>query len=66
MKRTLITSGILWMLSAPAYAANELEIIRDEIRQMKSAYQSRIDALEARLAQAEGRIQQAVPPLDRR
>lgn len=58
MKRTLIASGILWMLSAPAYAADELEIIRDEIRQMKSTYQTRIEALEARLAQAEGRIQQ--------
>ena len=29
MKRTLITSGILWMLNAPAYAVNELEIIRE-------------------------------------
>lgn len=59
MKRTLITSDILWMLSAPAYAPNELEIIRDEIRQMKSAYQARIESLMARLAHAEGRIQQA-------
>ena len=35
------------------------EIIRDEIRQMKSAYQARIESLMARLAHAEGRIQQA-------
>ena len=59
MKRTLIASGILMMLGAPAHAADELTAIRDEIRQMKATYEARIQALEARLAQTESAAQQA-------
>lgn len=59
MKRTLIASGILMMLGAPAHAADDLTAIRDEIRQMKATYEARIQALEARLAQTEGVAQQA-------
>ena len=59
MKRTLIASGILMMLGAPAHAADDLTAIRDEIRQMKATYEARIQALEARLAQTERAAQQA-------
>lgn len=50
----------LWMLAAagvlaslPARANDDLKSLRDEIAQMKQAYEQRIDALETRLKEAE-------------
>lgn len=71
MKRTLIASGILMMLSAPTYAADDLTAIRAEIQQMKASYEARIKALEARLAATENAAQadannepvQTAPPI---
>lgn len=59
MKRTLIASGILMMLGTPAYAADDLAQIRQEIQQMKASYEARIQQLEARLAQTEAAAKQA-------
>jgi hypothetical protein len=59
MKRSLIASGMLLMLNAPAYAGDDLQAIRDEIRQMKASYEARIDALQKRLDQTENRVQQS-------
>lgn len=59
MKRTLIASSILMMLSAPTHAADPLSEIRDEIRQMKAHYEARIQALEARLTQTQNAAKQA-------
>ncbi|NOT16509.1 MAG: carbohydrate porin [Sulfuriferula sp.] len=59
MKRTLITSSILMMLGTPAYAADDLTAIRQEIQQMKASYEARIQQLESRLAQTEAATKQA-------
>ena len=59
MKRSLIASGILLMLNAPAYAGDDLQAIRDEIHQMKATYEARIEALQKRLDQTETRVQQS-------
>ena len=59
MKRTLIASGILMMLSMSAHAADDLQTIRNEIEQMKTSYEARIQSLEARLAKAEAAAKEA-------
>ena len=54
MKGMLIVTGSIFMLlGTSAYAEDTSETIREEIRQVMSAYESRISALEARLAQTE-------------
>ncbi|MBW8372176.1 MAG: TonB-dependent receptor [Thiobacillus sp.] len=40
-------------VALPAYAGNDLDALRAELREMKAAYESRIQALEARLQQTE-------------
>lgn len=54
----IVTSGIFMLLGTSAYAEDSTEAIRDEIRRMKAAYESRIGALEARLAQTEVAVTQ--------
>jgi len=49
------------MLATPAAAADaDLQALRDEVARMRATYESRIDALEKRLAQAEATV--ATPP----
>ncbi|MHB1053377.1 MAG: hypothetical protein ACYCZT_09965 [Thiobacillus sp.] len=55
----IMMPGLLMMLGMPAYAEEGPEAIRDEIRRMKAAYESRIGALEARLTQTEAAVKQA-------
>jgi hypothetical protein len=53
-KRKLIAAAIAFAFAGPAPAQEaELAKIREEIKQMKEAYESRINALEKRLAEAE-------------
>lgn len=53
--RTLLASGLL--ASTPAMAADaDLQSLRDEIAQMKRAYEQRIAALEDKLAKAENAL----------
>ena len=47
----------------PAHADPELDALRAELQELKSAYETRIQALEARLQQAEA---QAARPCDAR
>ena len=55
---TLAACGVL--ASLPAYAAdNNLQALREEIAQMRQAYEQRITALEARLARAETKVDDA-------
>jgi hypothetical protein len=56
----LIAASIALALSAPAYAQDaELAKIREEIRQMKDAYEKRIEMLEKRLSEAEAKAGKA-------
>lgn len=52
----IVTSSVLMLLGASAYAEDALEAIRDETRRVMNAYESRISALEARLAQTEAAV----------
>ena len=59
--------ALAFVLAQPVWAAPDPEIdkIRDEIREMKSNYESRIQALEQRLKDAEARAASApavLPP----
>ena len=59
-KRTLIAAAIAVAYAAPAPAQDaELGRIRDEIRQMKDAYEKRIRDLEKRLTEAEAKAGKA-------
>lgn len=53
-------------LALPAAASNEAELkaLREEVAQMKKAYESRIDSLEQRLAAAEAAPQKSQSPQD--
>lgn len=51
----LAASGVLASLPAAA-AGDDLKVLREEIAQMKQAYEQRIAALETRLAQAETKV----------
>ena len=54
----LAACGVL--ASLPAHAANnDLKALREEIAQMRAAYEQRINALEARLAKAESKADTA-------
>jgi hypothetical protein len=55
----LAACGVLASLPAQA-ADNDLKALREEIAQMRHAYEQRIDALEARLAKAEAKAEVAV------
>ncbi len=57
MTRTtpLVMAGAALLASPIAYANDDLKALRDEIAQMKQAYEQRIAALEARLREAEGK-----------
>ncbi len=54
-KRTLMASAIATLFASPAYAVSDAEwaAMKDEIRQMKSAYEARIAELESRVKAAE-------------
>src|SRR6185503_7631288 len=56
--------ALAFVLAQPAWAAPDPEIdkIRDEIREMKSSYESRIQALEQRLKDAEAKAASAPAP----
>ena len=59
----LAACGVL--ASVPAAAADaDLQVLREEIAQMKKSYEQRIDALEKRLANAESTAARAAPPVD--
>lgn len=47
----------------PAYADSDLDALRAELKQMKSSYEARIQALEARIQQAERPAVAAAPPV---
>lgn len=59
LKKTVLATALLAAFGAPpgAFAADNVELkqIRDEIAQMKQAYEARMDALEKRLQQAEAK-----------
>jgi hypothetical protein len=59
-KRNLIAAAIALAFAGPALAQDsELGKIRDEIRQMKDAYEKRIQELEKRLSEAESKAGKA-------
>ena len=59
-KRILIAAAIALAYTGPALAQNaELAKIREEIRQMKDAYEKRIQTLEKRLTEAESKAGKA-------
>ncbi len=59
-KRNLIATAIALALSGPALAQDsELAKIREEIKQMKDAYEKRIQTLEKRLSEAEAKAGKA-------
>jgi hypothetical protein len=59
-KRNLILAAFTLALSGPALAQDaELAKIREEIRQMKDAYEKRIQTLEKRLSEAEAKAGKA-------
>ena len=62
--RTLAGACALALLHAPALAASDAELaeIRNEIRNLKASYESRIQALEQRLKDAEARAAKPVAP----
>ncbi|MBT9591520.1 MAG: hypothetical protein IV089_11550 [Thiobacillus sp.] len=57
MKR-IVMMPVLMLLGTPACAEDSPEAIRDEIRRVMTAYESRISELEARLAQTEAVLKQ--------
>jgi hypothetical protein len=57
-----VALALLWVPSAFAAGDAELAEIRKEIRELKAAYESRIQALEQRLQQAETRPPEAPSP----
>ena len=63
LRKKTIMSGALWALGLPcaAQAATDADLaqIRNEIQQMRQAYEARIAGLEARLQQAEADARQA-------
>ncbi len=65
--RHLAGACALALLHSNAFAASDAELaeIRDEIRNLKSTYESRIQALEQRLRDAEARAQRPVAPAQR-
>lgn len=59
-KRNLTVAAVTLALSGPALAQDaELAKIREEIRQMKNAYEKRIQTLEKRLSEAEAKAGKA-------
>ncbi len=67
MSKTLLWSGafalaVLFPAAAPAATANELAEIRGQIRELRQAYEARIDALERRLKEAEERAARGAAP----
>jgi len=59
-KRKLIAAAVAFALTGPALAQDsELGKIREEIRQMKDAYEKRIQELEKRLSEAEAKAGKA-------
>src|SRR5687768_18563627 len=62
--RHLAGACALALLHSNAFAASEAELaeIRNEIRNLKSTYESRIQALEQRLKDAEARASKTVAP----
>jgi hypothetical protein len=57
-RRPLMASAIAIAFSTPAYAVTDAEwsALKDDIRQMKAAYEARIAELEARVQAAESRV----------
>jgi hypothetical protein len=51
-------------LALPVAADDDLKALREEVAQMKKAYEQRIDALEQRLAAAEDAPQKSQSPQD--
>ncbi len=51
LRPTLLAAAL--MTACPAFASDDLDALRAELREMKAAYEARIQALEARLLQTE-------------
>lgn len=56
LRTTLAAACIATMLAAPSHAADDLSGIRAEIEQLKQQYEKRITELEARLQNAENKV----------
>ena len=72
-KHTLMAAAIATLFASPAYAVSDAEwsALKDEISQMKTAYEARISELEARVTGSRGESGQrpangAEPRLHRR